>query len=159
MAPYRNSPTLIHEDADLFREAVLFTAGRSGLSAVLVEKDYYCSVLLTYLYQLEECPLVFRGGTSLSKIYAGFYRLSEDLDFVIPISSDAPRSERRRAIEPVKKWVTKIPDEISGFELPESEIEPTFDEQLPAALEGFQNPGNVELVFGLHLIHQNRIIG
>lgn len=117
MAPYRNNPISIHEDTDFFREAVLFTAGRSGLSAALVEKDYYCSVLLAYLYQHEEYPLVFRGATSLSKIYADFYRLSEDLDFVIPISFDAPRSERRKAIEPVKEWVTKIPHEISAFEL------------------------------------------
>ncbi|MFQ5822143.1 MAG: nucleotidyl transferase AbiEii/AbiGii toxin family protein [Candidatus Heimdallarchaeota archaeon] len=117
MAPSGHSLISIHEDTDFFREAVLFTAAQSGLGAALVEKDYFCSVLLDYFYQNEQCPLVFRGGTCLSKIYADFYRLSEDLDFVISIASDASRSKRSRTMVPVKEWVAKIPDEISGFEL------------------------------------------
>lgn len=119
MAAYPGSLISLHEDTDLFREAVLFTAGRTGLNAALVEKDYYCSVLLVYLYQHHEAQLVFRGGTSLGKIYADFYRLSEDLDFVISTPSDAPRSERRRSIAPVKEWLSNMPNEISVFELPE----------------------------------------
>lgn len=119
MAAYPGSLISLHEDTDFFREAVLFTAGRTGLNAALVEKDYYCSVLLVYLYQHHEAQLVFRGGTSLGKIYADFYRLSEDLDFVISTPSDAPRSERRRSIAPVKEWLSNMPNEISVFELPE----------------------------------------
>jgi predicted nucleotidyltransferase component of viral defense system len=119
MAAYQNSLITLHEDIDFFREAVFYTAGRTELNAALVEKDYYCSILLAYLYQNEETPLVFKGGTSLGKIHANFYRLSEDLDLVISMPSNALRSERRRAIAPVKKWVTRIPDEISAFGLPE----------------------------------------
>ncbi len=119
MVAYQGSLISLHEDADFFREAVLFTAGRTGLNAALVEKDYYCSVLLAYIYQHQETQLVFRGGTSLGKIYAAFYRLSEDLDFVISTPSNASRSERRKSISPVKEWLSKIPNEISAFELPE----------------------------------------
>lgn len=119
MVAYRNSPISLHEDVDLFREAVLYTAGATGFSVALVEKDYFCSLLLAYLYQHEEAPLVFRGGTSLGKIYADFYRLSEDLDFVISMPSDALRSQRRKAIAPIKQLVSKIPDEIPFFGLSE----------------------------------------
>ena len=38
--------------------------------------------------------LTFKGGTSLNKIHAGFYRLSEDLDFSISMPVDSARSDR-----------------------------------------------------------------
>lgn len=120
MGPFQDNPLLIHEDTDFFREAVLFTAGRTGMSAALVEKDYFCSVLLAYLYQSEDIPLVFKGGTSLSKIYADFYRMSEDLDFLIPMSPDVSRSQRRGKIAPVKELLLNMPNKISGLQLPEA---------------------------------------
>ena len=39
----------LHEDEVLFCEAVNFTASRTGFNARLIEKDYFCSVLLAYL--------------------------------------------------------------------------------------------------------------
>ena len=117
--PPRNSVIHIHEDADFFREAVLFTARQTESNAQLVEKDYFCSVLLSYLYQ-EETSLVFKGGTSISKIYANFYRLSEDLDFVIPTPITATRQERSRRISPFKKSLSRITRKKSIFNLPEA---------------------------------------
>jgi hypothetical protein len=38
-----------HEDVALFREAVRFTAAESGFTPRLIEKDYFCTVLLAYL--------------------------------------------------------------------------------------------------------------
>lgn len=105
----------LHQDPEFFREAVLYTAGRTGLSAALVEKDYFCTVLLGYLYQREDTPLVFKGGTSLSKVYADFHRLSEDLDFAISMPFAAPRSARRQRIEPVKRQIGRLADEIPAF--------------------------------------------
>ena len=57
-------------------------------------------MLLEYFFQHEDTPLVLKGGTCLSKMYAAFHRLSEDLDFVIPTPFEAPRSVRRHWIEP-----------------------------------------------------------
>lgn len=85
----------LHDDAPFFREAVAFTAAETGFAARLIEKDYFCSVLLEHVTRADS-TLVFKGGTCLAKVHAGFYRLSEDLDFVVPISVDAPRTERRR---------------------------------------------------------------
>jgi predicted nucleotidyltransferase component of viral defense system len=60
-------PTLVraHEDRDMFLEAVSFTAAETGFSARLVEKDYFCTVLLQYLAETE--ALVFKGGTCLAR--------------------------------------------------------------------------------------------
>jgi predicted nucleotidyltransferase component of viral defense system len=117
MVHHRDNLITVHEDVEFFREAVLFTARNTGINTALVEKDYFCSLLLSYLYQQGETNVVFRGGTSLGKIYADFYRLSEDLDFVIPTSADATRQQRRRLIVPFKKLISEISGENSVFHL------------------------------------------
>ena len=78
MAAYQNSSLTFHEDIDFFCEAVFYTAGRTELNAALIEKDYYCSALLAYLYQNIETLSMFKGGTSRGKIHANFYWLSQD---------------------------------------------------------------------------------
>ena len=55
-------PLRLHEDAALFREAVNYTAVQVGFAPRLVEKDYFCSVLLAHL-EGAGAGLVFRGGT------------------------------------------------------------------------------------------------
>jgi predicted nucleotidyltransferase component of viral defense system len=88
-------PLRTHQNPALFREAVNHTAAATGFSSRLIEKDYFCTVLLQHLAEAG-CALVFKGGTCLAKVHAGFYRLSEDLDFVIPTPVDALRAERSR---------------------------------------------------------------
>jgi hypothetical protein len=68
MAPSREHKIAIHEDRPLFRGAVLFTAGQTGLNVTLIEKDYYCSVVLQYLYSQPNSPLIFRGGICIGKV-------------------------------------------------------------------------------------------
>ena len=119
MAPSSSSRILVHEDQALFREAVLFTAGQTGLNATLIEKDYFCSVLLQYLYDQPDTPLIFRGGTCIGKVYADFYRLSEDLDFMISTPPEASIPVRRQRMAPVREWVKKISGEMNILTLPE----------------------------------------
>lgn len=85
----------LHEDAELFREAVAFTAAETGFAARLIEKDYFCSLVLEHSGRADS-TIVFKGGTCLAKVHAEFYRLSEDLDFVVSVPIEAPRAERRR---------------------------------------------------------------
>ena len=42
-------PIRLHEDPDLFREAVNYTAACTGFVARLIEKDYFCSIVLQRL--------------------------------------------------------------------------------------------------------------
>ena len=83
----------LHEDPALFKEALEFTSAMTGFGLRLAEKDYFCSVALSCLSQGTD-DLVFKGGTCLAKIHADFYRLSEDLDFLIPTPCGATRSAR-----------------------------------------------------------------
>lgn len=108
------APVRLHDDVALFREALIYTAAETGFIARLIEKDYFCTALLQYL-AADRYGLVFRGGTSLAKVHAGFYRLSEDLDFVIPTQVDASRAERRRRVATSKKAVAVLGEHLPAL--------------------------------------------
>lgn len=107
----------LHENSDQFRRAVHYTASSSGFGAPVVEKDYYCSLVLCDLTEPFQQGLVFKGGTCLSKVHANFYRLSEDLDFVISMEPEAPRSRRRSRIGPLKEHFSALAARVRCFEL------------------------------------------
>jgi hypothetical protein len=67
-------PINAHEDADLFREAVRFTAAQTGFVPRLIEKDYFCTLLLDHLATAVGAELVFKGGTCLAKVHSELYR-------------------------------------------------------------------------------------
>jgi predicted nucleotidyltransferase component of viral defense system len=104
----------IHKDTDLFREAVNLTAAETKFATRLIEKDYFCTVLLEYFGAAVGEDLIFKGGTCLAKVHADFYRLSEDLDFVISVATDASRAERRKRVERVKTAFDALADSLKG---------------------------------------------
>jgi hypothetical protein len=66
--------------ADLCREA----AARERVEPQLVEKDFYLTRILWALGQHFEDGLLLKGGTLLAKVDLGYFRMSEDADFVLP---------------------------------------------------------------------------
>lgn len=108
------APIIIHEDPEFFRTAVTFTAATTGFQPRLIEKDYFCSVLLQHLGSASE-TLIFKGGTCLTKVLVEFYRLSEDLDFVIPVAVDSTRAERSRQATPLKEAIATLPQHLPVF--------------------------------------------
>jgi predicted nucleotidyltransferase component of viral defense system len=107
-----------HEDSAFFLAAVSFTTQVTTFSSRLVEKDYFCSILLEYLTTGDHA-LVFKGGTCLAKIHADFYRLSEDLDFVVSMPLDSSRAERSKRAKGLKDIVNALPDRLSGVRIVE----------------------------------------
>lgn len=91
-----------HLDSRQFRDAIGYTEANRHFRALLIEKDYYCSLVLRDLTPLFGAELVFKGGTSLSKVHVDFFRLSEDLDFSISVNPTASARERREAAAPFK---------------------------------------------------------
>lgn len=109
-----------HEaDPDIFRESLAYSEAEKGFTSTLIEKDYYCSLVLQYFFS-DETQLVFKGGTCLSKVHADFYRLSEDLDFIIPVAAGTTRAQRRAGIKPVKRIFEKLPSVIPGVTISEA---------------------------------------
>ncbi|MSV27151.1 MAG: hypothetical protein EXQ52_00140 [Bryobacterales bacterium] len=105
-----------HEDPDFFRMAVNFTATVTGFGPRLIEKDYFSTLMLDHLATIGN-SLVFKGGTSLAKVHAGFYRLSEDLDFMISLPVDALRLDRSKRAKPVKDLVAGLGRMLPVFRL------------------------------------------
>ena len=67
--------------SDLFRAA----AEERSVTPGIIEKDFWVCWVLRRLYTLPDLPaeIYFKGGTSLSKVFAVIERMSEDVDLVI----------------------------------------------------------------------------
>jgi hypothetical protein len=71
----------VEDQATIIREA----AAKRGISAVMIEKDFWVSWTLAVLFAHPEFSeqLVFKGGTSLSKVFGVIERFSEDIDLSV----------------------------------------------------------------------------
>lgn len=59
-------------------------ANKTGLPVQAVEKDLWVTVVLHLVFALPVANhLVFKGGTSLSKVWKVIHRFSEDIDLAI----------------------------------------------------------------------------
>ena len=105
----------LHKQPKNFLAAIEHTAQITGFQPSLIEKDYYCSVILNHLSSRFSDSLIFKGGTLLAKGHAGFYRLSEDLDFTAPISSLSTRKQRSNRAKPFKSIINTIPNHFQEF--------------------------------------------
>jgi predicted nucleotidyltransferase component of viral defense system len=74
----RRSP---QDRSDLFSE----TASKRGIRPAIAEKDFWVCLVLNLLFVKSpfKQSLVFKGGTSLSKVYRLIERFSEDIDLVL----------------------------------------------------------------------------
>jgi predicted nucleotidyltransferase component of viral defense system len=104
----------VHQDLGMFREAVNFTAAETRFLPRLIEKDYFCTLLLNHL-AVSGSALVFKGGTCLSKVHAELFRLSEDLDFAFPTSLTTSRSQRRVSSSGLKTAFNQLARDLKDF--------------------------------------------
>lgn len=67
------------------RVLILNTAAKMGISEAVIEKDYWVSYVLDYLFSQNKWKDVFtfKGGTSLSKCFGLIERFSEDIDLIL----------------------------------------------------------------------------
>src|SRR6202161_4246417 len=96
---------------ELFEAAAI----KTGMDAVILEKDFWVCWTLKELFRLPEIGehLIFKGGTSLSKVFKVIERFSEDMDVSIDRSylgfgganepeAGASNKEKQRRIEALK---------------------------------------------------------
>jgi len=115
MSTTEPSANNVHEDVALFRAAVQFTAAQSGFVPRLIEKDYFCTILLAYLSKEAGDDLVFKGGTCLAKVHSELYRLSEDLDYAISVPVKTSRAERSQRTESVRSALSGLKNAIPAY--------------------------------------------
>ncbi len=80
---------------------------RRDVSPVMLEKDFWVCWLLGILYESEFADnLVFKGGTSLSKVFGVIERFSEDIDLSLsPIFLKLPEAGTSR--NQANKWMIR----------------------------------------------------
>jgi hypothetical protein len=80
---------------------------RRSLSPVIMEKDFWVCWLLGILFESEFAgDLVFKGGTSLSKVFGVIDRFSEDIDLSLsPQFLNLPEAGKSRT--QANKWMAK----------------------------------------------------
>lgn len=71
--------TYLHLDNEIFKDIILEISDKINVDPSILEKDYYVTLFLKRLFELEE-NFVFKGGTSLSKCFHVINRFSEDID-------------------------------------------------------------------------------
>lgn len=108
---------MLHNNKELFEQAVLKTAEYLNIDAGIIEKDYYVTLMLKEIS--ETVPdLVFKGGTSLSKCYKVIKRFSEDIDLTIEYDTKPSEGKRKNLknniIAAINKYDFELanPDEI-----------------------------------------------
>lgn len=89
---------------DLCRE----TAQREKVQPYLVEKDFYLTRLLWALGSTLGDQLLLKGGTLLSKVDLGFFRMSEDADFVVPENPKRQKGANMRRINVVRDALKQV---------------------------------------------------
>jgi hypothetical protein len=105
---------------------------RRSVSPVILEKDFWVCWLLGILFGSEFADaLVFKGGTSLSKVFGVIERFSEDIDLSLsPEFLKLPEAGTSRT--QANKWMTKA-EAACGVAV-EKQIAPALEAAVTAAL-------------------------
>ena len=102
---------MLHNNTELFEQAVLRTSEHMGIDAGIIEKDYFVTLMLQEISSRVP-DIVFKGGTSLSKCHKIINRFSEDID--LTVSYDEKPSEGKRGA--LKKSIISSIESL-GFKL------------------------------------------
>lgn len=109
-------------------------AVRWNISPVILEKDFWVCWLLAVLFESEFAgSLVFKGGTSLSKVFGVIERFSEDIDLSLsPAFLNLPEAGASR--NQANKWMAKAAAACGSSV--QSQIQPVMETAVRSVLGG-----------------------
>ncbi len=88
-------------------------AARRGILSLIVEKDFWVTWCLKRVFEMKDIPgHIFKGGTSLSKVYGLINRFSEDIDISIDRFGLGFAGERDPAQAGSRKKREKLTDDL-----------------------------------------------
>lgn len=110
--------SLLSQPAADQAEIIRAISAQAGRSAVVLEKDLWVCWVLRALFEMPgRKRMVFKGGTSLSKVFAAIDRFSEDIDLTIdyreldpdanPFADGLSNSQRDRVREHLGKYLAE----------------------------------------------------
>lgn len=98
---------MLHNDKETFEQVILKVASETGIEPGIIEKDYYVTLFLKKIVQLQP-NIIFKGGTSLSKCYKVINRFSEDIDLNIDTESKPTEGQRKKLKEHIVSIINKF---------------------------------------------------
>ena len=103
----------LHENKELFQDAVTATSQQKGIPEIYVEKDYWVTLVLHAIFNNEiGKETVFKGGTALSKCNHLIDRFSEDIDLVVLRKDGETNNQLKTKIKKISKCVANVIPEI-----------------------------------------------
>lgn len=103
----------LHENKELYNDAILATAQQKGIPEIYIEKDYWVTLALNRIFTADiGKEAVFKGGTALSKCYNIIERFSEDIDMVILRNNTETSNQLKAKIKKISNIVAKTLPEI-----------------------------------------------
>lgn len=102
------------ERGELFSE----TASRMGLVPAFIEKDFWVCYILDKLFSADQLKdkIIFKGGTSLSKVFGLIKRFSEDIDLILDwrvLTEDDPNLVRSKKKQ--KEFIEELRLKTSNY--------------------------------------------
>jgi predicted nucleotidyltransferase component of viral defense system len=108
----------LHQNKQLFRQSVQFTAQQMNIPAIYVEKDYWVTFALHNIFHH---PIgkeaVFKGGTALSKCFNLINRFSEDIDLVVLRREGESNNKLTNKIKKISEVVAAVLPEVDIMEV------------------------------------------
>ncbi len=106
----------LHENQELFKDAIIATSQQKMIREIYVEKDYWVTYILSHIYKNEiGKEIIFKGGTALSKCFKIIERFSEDIDLIILKNKNETGNQLKNKIKKISKYISTV--------LPETEVE------------------------------------
>ncbi len=108
----------LHENKELFKNAIIATSQLKNIAEIYVEKDYWVTLALYSIFSNEigkSC--IFKGGTALAKCNQLIDRFSEDIDIVLLKLGNESGNQLKSKLKKITKIVGDcIPEiEIKGI--------------------------------------------
>ncbi len=99
----------LHENKELFKDAVMATAQQMGIPEIYVEKDYWVTFTLLNIFKNDiGKETVFKGGTALLKCFGMIQRFSEDIDLVVLRNESETGNQLKTKIKKISKCVSVV---------------------------------------------------
>lgn len=130
----------LHNDKELFQDAIALAYEKNSIMAQAIEKDYYVTMLLRLLS--EKMPyIVFKSGTSLSKCHKIIQRFSEDID--ITIDTKLSQGQKRKIKQMIISSANELGMSIKNLDTIKSRRDYnryviSYNSALPLANEAFK---------------------
>lgn len=139
-----------------FQEAAI----RRGLNSVILEKDFWVCWLLGMLFGHEKFKgeLVFKGGTSLSKVFNVIQRFSEDIDLSVSpsflgiVEDDVENAKSRTQRD---RWMQRL--EEGCTRAIQNQLQPELELVIREVL-GFKKDGKSWIEFVLDPVSQSPVL-